>query len=314
MIFNLDILAYGRGEGEIPPAVSETRGQFVLQSFIIILREGFESFLLVAVILSYLRKSGQRQLAPAVYWAIIVALALSGGLGYLLFQMQTGNDAVFVQYLGPRVGPSLAWFLGNESFREAVLGVVAIVMVASLVVYMWRTGPKLKQRMEARLGVSIHRSGWTAFLGVFLFTVLTVSREGMETALMLLQVHNSRLVWGVLLGLIAAGGMAAAWAQFGHLINVRRFFQVTGIFLLLFMAQVAIYSFHEFSEAGLLPNSEALHAATEKFSPEGLYGKWFSVLMVGVCAAWLLGAWVFDRVRIQRSANLNLMANVEESH
>ena len=51
----------------------------MLQSFIIILREGFESFLLVAVILSYLRKSGQRKLVPAVYWAIMLALLLSGG-------------------------------------------------------------------------------------------------------------------------------------------------------------------------------------------------------------------------------------------
>jgi len=281
----------------------------VLQSFVIILREGFESFLLVAVILSYLRKSGQRQLAPAVYWAIIVALGISGGLGYLLFQMQTGNDAAFQQYLGPRVGTSVAWFLGNESLREAVLGVVAIVMVASLVVYMWRTGPRLKQRMEARLGVSVHRSGWMAFLGVFVFTVLTVSREGIETALMLLQVHNSRLIWGVLLGLFAAGGLAWAWAQFGHLINVRRFFQVTGVFLLLFMIQVGIYSFHEFAEAGLLPNSDALHAATEKFSPEGLYGKWFSVVMVSICAAWLVGSWVIDRFRPPAAPSLTPLQN-----
>ena len=64
----------------------------------------------------------------------------------------------------------------------------------------------------------------------------------------------------------------------------RRFFQVTGIFLLLFMVQVGIYSFHEFAEAGLLPNSEFLHEATEKFSPDGLYGKWFSPIMIGICA------------------------------
>ncbi len=94
--------------------------------------------------------------------------------------------------------------------------------------------------------------------------------------------------------------MAWAWGQFGHLINIKRFFQVTGIFLLLFMTQVAIFTFHEFAEAGVLPNSEALHAATEKFSPDGLYGKWFSVAMVGACAAWLIAAWMVDRIRASR--------------
>src|SRR6267378_1107163 len=266
----------------------------MLQSFIIILREGFESFLLVAVIFSYLRKSGQRQLAPAVYWAITMALAVSGALGYLLFQMQTGKG----DWIEQRLGQTFAGFLGNEALREAILGVIAIVMVASLVIYMWRTGPKLKEKMEERLGeVSIRRSGWTAYLGVFLFTVLTISREGMETSLMLLQVRSPRLLSGALLGLGAAAALAWAWGRFGHLINVKRFFQVTGIFLLLFMAQVAIYTFHEFSEAGVLPNSEAIHAATEKFSPEGLYGQWFSLVMVGVCAAWLLVAWVTDRIK-----------------
>ena len=61
------------------------------------------------------------------------------------------------------------------------------------------------------------------------------------------------------------------------------------------MVQVSIYSFHEFAEAGLLPNSEFLHEATEKFSPDGLYGKWFSPIMIGICALWLLGAWLIDR-------------------
>jgi len=176
--------------------------------------------------------------------------------------------------------------------------VIAIVMVLSLVIYMWRTGPKLKERMEQKLGtLAVRPSSWAAFAGVFLFTVLTISREGMETALMLLQVHSPRLISGALLGLAAAGTMAWCWARFGHLINVRRFFQVTGIFLVLFMMQVAIYSFHEFSEAGVLPNSEVLHAATEEFSPEGLYGQWFSVVMVAVCAAWLIGSWISDRLR-----------------
>ena len=278
------------------------KGSVVLQSFIIILREGFESFLLVAVILAYLRKSGRPQLTAAVYSAIAVGLAVSAGLGYLLFKMQTGSSETIERM----VGPTIARFLGNEALREGVLGVIAITMVLSLVIYMWRTGPRLKQHMEGRLTRVSTRVGWLAFLGVFLFTSLTICREGMETALMLLQVRSPRLIWGALLGLAAAASMAWAWGRFGHLINVRRFFQVTGIFLVLFMVQVAIYSFHEFSEAGVLPNSEAIHTATEKFSPEGLYGQWFSLVMVSVCALWLVGAWVIDRIKPIRAGGINL--------
>lgn len=273
----------------------------MLQSFIIVLREGFESFLLVAVIFSYLRKSGQKQLAPVVYAGIAVALGISAGLGYLLFQMQSGKTDSVEKYLGS----SVAGFLANEALREAVLGLIAIVMVASLVIYMWRHGSQVKEKMEEQLtNVSAKPSRWMAYAGLFLFTTLTISREGMETALMLLQVRNPRMIWGMLLGIAAAGSLALAWARFGHLINVKRFFQVTGIFLLLFMAQVAIYTFHEFSEAGVLPNSEAIHTATEKFSPDGLYGQWFSLVMVGACAIWLVGARVIDRVRRVRGTTI----------
>jgi len=271
----------------------------MLNSFIIVLREGFESFLLVAVILSYLRKSGQKWLSSAVYVAIGVAVSVSVGLAYFL---NKGVDPeVLENTFGTTFGGYLNSFFANEALREAVLGAVAIVMVGTLVIHMWRTGPKVQQKMQQRLSqVSSKSSRIAAVAGVFLFTFLMITREGMETALLLIQVHDPLLLNGAILGVVAAGLFAWGWARFGHLINVRRFFQVTGIFLLLFMIQVAIYTFHEFAEAELLPNSEVLHAATEKFSPDGLYGKWFSPLMISFCGLWLLGAWLIDRAREPR--------------
>ena len=268
----------------------------MLNSFIIVLREGFESFLLVAVILAYLRKSGQRWLNSSVYVAIALALAASAGIAYLL---KTGvDDATIQNVFGSFIGAYVSQFFANEALREAVLGAIAVVMVGTLVIHMWRTGPKIQQRMRERLSaVSSNSSRVAAVLGVFLFTFLMITREGMETALMLMQVKDPNVINGALLGLLAAIVFALGWARFGHLINVKRFFQVTGIFLLLFMIQVAIYSFHEFAEAGLLPNSEFLHEATEKFSPDGLYGKWFSPIMIAICGLWLLGAWLIDRSR-----------------
>ena len=266
----------------------------MLNSFIIVMREGFESFLLVAVILAYLRKSGQKWLTSSVFVAIAVALAASAGLAYVL---NKGVDDTVVQNIfGAFIGGYISQFFANEALREAVLGAIAVVMVGTLVIHMWRSGPKIQQHMRERLNaVSSKGSRLAAVAGVFLFTFLMITREGMETALLLMQVKDPNLISGALLGLLAAVAFAFGWARFGHLINVRRFFQVTGIFLLLFMVQVSIYSFHEFSEAGLLPNSDFLHEATEKFSPDGLYGKWFSPIMIGICALWLLGAWLIDR-------------------
>jgi len=267
----------------------------MLNSFIIVMREGFESFLLVAVILAYLRKSEQKWLTSSVYAAIALALAASAGIAYVL---NSGiNDEAVQNIFGVTIGAYISQFFNNEALREAVLGAIAVVMVGTLVIHMWRTGPKIQQRMRERLSaVSSKSSRVAAVLGVFLFTFLMITREGMETALMLLQVkHSSNLISGALLGLCAAIAFAWGWARFGHLINVKRFFQVTGIFLLLFMIQVGIYSFHEFAEAGLLPNSDFLHEATEKFSPDGIYGKWFSVIMIGICALWLLFSSLKDR-------------------
>ena len=268
----------------------------MLNSFIIVLREGFESFLLVAVILAYLRKSGQQWLNSSVYIGIGLALAASAYLAYVL---NTGVDDETVRRIfGDTIGGPISTFLANEALREAVLGAIAVVMVETLVIHMWRTGPKIQERMRERLSaVSSKSSSVAAVLGVFAFTFLMVTREGMETALLLMQVKDPNLINGALLGLCAAVAFALAWARFGHLLNVKRFFQVTGIFLLLFMVQVAIYSFHEFTEAELLPNSEMLHIATEKFSPDGLYGKWFSPIMIGICALWLVGAWLIDRAK-----------------
>jgi hypothetical protein len=56
----------------------------------------------------------------------------------------------------------------------------------------------------------------------------------------------------------------------------------------------------------MLPHSEAIHVATEPYSPVGVYGRWFSVVMVGACAAWLAGASLIDRAaRTQDRAALN---------
>ena len=72
------------------------------------------------------------------------------------------------------------------------------------------------------------------------------------------------------------------WSRYGHRVNLALFFQVTAIFLLVFVAQLLIYGFHELTEANLFPNSEALHWATEPYGPDGIYGQYLTYLLVAM--------------------------------
>ncbi len=236
----------------------------MLQAFVITLREGLEAFLIVAISLAYLRRSGRAELAGAVHTGIFAALAISGVGGYLLY-----NAA-------------------NQELLEGPLALIAAISVTWMVVHMWRAGRHMKGDIEGHLRSSSGRAGAGAFMGVFLFTVLMVSREGMETALLLLQLKETlNLVIGAALGLLGAAALASLWSRYGHRVNLGLFFQVTAIFLFVFVVQLLISGVHEMSEQNMLPFSEPIHEATESWGPDSAFGHALTYALVLLPAAWL---------------------------
>jgi high-affinity iron transporter len=186
----------------------------------------------------------------------------------------------------------------NQALWEGVLAIAAAVLVASLIVHMWRHAKHLKRNIETRLESSAMRAGAKAFLGVFLFTVLMITREGMETALLIgslvLQTEGtSTIVWGAIGGTLVAACIAWLWSRYGHRVNLAVFFQVTAVFLAVFVVQLLIYGFHELTEANIFPYSEPLHWATEPYGPDGRYGQWLTYLLVALPLAWLAFASLF---------------------
>ena len=97
------------------------------QSFVITLREGLEAFLIIAISLAYLRKTGRDRLVPAVHWGIAIAVVASIGAGVLLQRAS------------------------NQALWEGVLALVAALLVGTLIVHMWRTGRRMKASIEGRL-------------------------------------------------------------------------------------------------------------------------------------------------------------------
>jgi len=248
----------------------------MLQIFVITLRESIEAFLIVAITLAYLRKTGRTPLLAAAYWGTGVAVALSIVLGVALAE-------VAVQPL---------W--------EGLLAAVAAILVLGMVIYMMRAAKHLRTQIGANIESAAQKPGSGAWLGVFAFVVLMVTREGMETAFIVnalaLQTKSVQMLIGSVLGIGLASAVAWAWSRYGHRVKLHLFFQVTSIFLLLFVVQLLIYSFHELTETNLLPiNNEYWHEATEPYGPEGVYGQWLSFGLVLVPLTWLAWSWWQDR-------------------
>jgi len=244
----------------------------VLQAFIITLREGLEAFLIVAISLSFLRKSGRAALASAVHWGIAVAAGVSAAGGYALYHA------------------------ANQEWLEGPLAMIAAVSVTWMTVHMWRTGRRMKSDIEGRLQSSTRGPRAAAFTGVFLFTLLMVTREGLETALLLMQLRETlHLAAGAALGVAGAAIVAWLWSRYGRHVNLGLFFQATAIFLFVFVVQLTIQGAHEMAEQGYLPYSAIIHTRTESWGPDSWFGHMLTYLLVVLPLGWVLFKAAFSR-------------------
>jgi high-affinity iron transporter len=237
------------------------------QMLVVTMREGIEAFLIVAIAAAYLRKTGRDALLPAVWWGGAAAVLLSIVLGAFLAEY-----AVTPLY-------------------EGVLALVAAALVISMVAYMLRAARHLRREIGERLESAAAKPGGGAWLGVFFFVLLMVTREGMELAFVAAslagQAEAANLLLGAAAGVLLAAALALAWIRFGQRVGLALFFQVTSIFLVLFALQLLFYAFHEFTEANALPIDNAYwHLATEKWA-EGTYAQIFSVVLIVAPLAWL---------------------------
>jgi high-affinity iron transporter len=249
----------------------------MLTTMLVTLREGIEAFLIVAITLAYLRKTHRLALGSAVLWGTGVGVAMSVVAAWLFSHAE------------------------NKPLWEGSLALAAAVMVLSMVFYMHRASRRMRGDIAAKVDAAASRAGIGAWLGVFAFVLVMIVREGMETALILTSLmfeQGSReMLAGATIGIMLAALVAWGWSRYGQRVNLKRFFQVTSVFLVLFTVQLVMYAFHEFSEAGAIPGIDNAfwHEALEPYGPEGRYGEWLTYLMVLVPAGWLGLAWWHDR-------------------
>jgi FTR1 family protein len=206
----------------------------MLEAFIITLREGVEAALIVGITLVYLAKIGRNDLRKAVYAAL--------GAAFL------GSIAVAV------VISRTHW---NEDVFEGWIMLAAAFFVVTMVIFMVRTGRRLKGEIEGKVGTLAGENAW---FGLFIFVFLMVLREGAETVLVLsaVSLNTTELMsfLGTLFGIIAAIAFGVMFVKGSVRINLQKFFRVTTAILFLVAAQLLLTGLHELSESGVLPSSK----------------------------------------------------------
>ena len=205
----------------------------MLQAFIVTLREGVEAALIIGITLAYLAKIERNDLRKSVYAALIAASVGSIGVAVLLSRTK--------------------W---NEDIFEGWVMLAAAFFVVTMIIFMMKTGRKLKGQIEGKVGLLAGRgSGF----GLFFFVFLMVFREGVETVLILsgVSLNSTELMsfLGTLLGVVAAGLFGVTFVKGSVRINLPKFFRVTTIILLFVAAQLIVSGLHELSENGVLPSS-----------------------------------------------------------
>lgn len=203
---------------------------------LVMLREGLEAALIVAILLGYLRKIGQSRHVRYV-WSGVAAAAVASAALAALFRLLVGG------------------FEGRaEAVFEGLVLLAAVAVLTSMILWMQSQARHIKGDLEQRVE---HALSTGQLLGLFSLAFVAVLREGVESVLFLAAVFivepNAGAVVGALLGLLGAVLLAHLMFRASVRLDLRRFFFYTGLLLVLVAAGLLASGIHELQEAGVLP-------------------------------------------------------------
>ncbi len=209
----------------------------MLSAFLITLREGLEAALILAIILAYLAKSGAHRGIKQVWLGAILAGITSLSAGAAIYF-------------------SAARFEGRaEAVFEGVAMLVAFGMLTWMVLWMQKQAANIRGELQNQVQAALI-SG--SLLSLFVIAFIAVVREGIETVLFLFAASRTGetavlTTAGAFAGLVLAALLGYAIYKGTARLNLRLFFNITGVLLIVVAAGLLAHGIHEFHEAGLIP-------------------------------------------------------------
>jgi high-affinity iron transporter len=219
--------------------------------------------------------------------------------------------------------------LTDEKAQEAFAGfmsLIAVALVTWMIIWMRNTGARLSLELQSKLAQAMS----VGALAVAGMAFMAVAREGLETTLFFFAAvaaagSTVEPVIGFTLGIAIAAALGWLLYLRAVRINLKKFFTITGHFLIFVAAGVLTYAVHELQEAGIIPGEDSLaFDVSGTVSPES----WFGALAKGIfnfnpattwfeAIAWtgyvVFAIWIFNRPRSTTKVGLNLQVRKSES-
>ncbi|WP_008313413.1 FTR1 family protein [Leptolyngbya sp. PCC 6406] len=201
-----------------------------LPTFFVTLREGVEAALVVGIVLACLGKAQQSSLNRWVY------LGIGAGLGgSVLVGIIISASVAQVQQGFPTLEPII------EPLFDSLFCGIAILMLSWMLVWMTRQSRALKADIEGVVNTALtdgDAAGWS----IFSLISIAVLREGIETMLFVFTTvqQSGVALLGAIAGLLGATTLGLGLFRWGIRINLRQFFQVMGVLLLLIIGGLVI--------------------------------------------------------------------------
>jgi len=207
-------------------------------------------------------KTNRRALLPQVCIGIGVAIVVSFAFGTIL-----------------TLGPQGLSFEAQEAIG-GILSIVAVALITWMIFWMGKTARFLKTNLENALENAIA----VGKAAIVVMALIAVGREGLETALFLwagiaAAGNSSAPITGAVLGLLTAIALGFLIFRGAVKVNLRVFFQWTGVFLVIIAGGVLAYGIHDLQEAGILPG---LHVLAFDISAQVPPSSWYGTLLKGV--------------------------------
>jgi high-affinity iron transporter len=199
---------------------------------LITLREGVEAALVVGIVLACLQKSQRLHLRRWVYGGI----GLGIGASVLIALLFSG----LIQAMG---------VLGSaaEPLMEGIFALIAIALLSWMLIWMTQQAGSMKKVLEGEISSVLareHHTGW----GVLSLVFIAVLREGFETVVFIAAKFQQGFVpaVGTILGITVATAIGVLLFKWGIRLNLRLFFTIMGIMLLLLVAGLLVTALGNF--------------------------------------------------------------------